>query len=58
MDVEDGDVDVQSGGPGAIYGGVGPAGTRTFTTTYLVSEVVDTITESPDRIGRTSALIG
>jgi hypothetical protein len=43
--VEGSTVDVESGGPGAIYGGVGPAGTRTFTTTYLVSGVVDSTTE-------------
>lgn len=44
--VADSTVDVESGGPGAIYGGVGPAGTRTFATTYLVSGVVDSTTES------------
>lgn len=44
--VEDSTVDVESGGPGAIYGGVGPAGTRTFATTYLVSGVVDSTSES------------
>jgi hypothetical protein len=43
--VADSTVDVESGGPGAIYGGVGPAGTRTFTTTYLESGVVDSTTE-------------
>jgi hypothetical protein len=43
---EDSTVDVESGGPGAIYGGVGPAGTRTFATTYLVSGVVGSTTES------------
>ncbi len=45
--VADSTVDVESGGPGAIYGGVGPAGTRTFSTTYLVSEIVDSASESP-----------
>jgi hypothetical protein len=44
--VADSTVDVESGGPGAIYGGVGPAGMRTFTTTYLVSGVVDSRSES------------
>lgn len=44
--VADSTVDVHSGGPGAIYGGVGPAGTRTFTTTYLVSGVVKSTSES------------
>jgi hypothetical protein len=43
--VADSTVDVESGGPGAIYGAVGPAGTHTFTTTYLVSGVVDSTTE-------------
>jgi hypothetical protein len=43
--VEDSTVDVESGGPGAIYGAVGPAGTHTFTTTYLVSGVVDSTNE-------------
>jgi hypothetical protein len=43
--VADSTVDVESGGPGAIYGGVGPAGTHTFTTTYLVSGVVDSTDE-------------
>ncbi len=44
--VADSTVDVESGGAGAIYGGVGPAGTRTYATTYLVSGVVDSTTES------------
>ena len=44
--IADSTVDVESGGPGAIYGGVGPAGTRTFVTTYLVSGVVDSTSES------------
>jgi hypothetical protein len=43
--IADSTVDVETGGPGAIYGGVGPAGTRTFSTTYLVSGVVDSTTE-------------
>ena len=43
--VADSTVDVESGGPGAIYGAVGPAGTHTFTTTYLVSGVVDSTDE-------------
>jgi hypothetical protein len=43
--VADSTVDIESGGPGAIYGSVGPAGTKTFTTTYLVSGVVDSMTE-------------
>ncbi|HEX4942474.1 MAG TPA: CU044_5270 family protein, partial [Actinomycetota bacterium] len=46
VNVEDSDVDVATGGPGAIYGAVGPAGTRTFTITYLVSGVVDERSES------------
>ena len=46
VNVEDSTVDVESGGPGAIYGAVGPAGTRAFTTTYLVSGVVDSTSES------------
>jgi hypothetical protein len=44
--VADSTVDVESGGPGAIYGGVGPAGTRAYSTTYLVSGVVDSTNES------------
>jgi len=44
--VADSTVDVESGGPGAVYGAVGPAGTRTFTTTWLVSGVVDSTTET------------
>jgi hypothetical protein len=44
--VEDSTVEVESGGPGAIYGGVGPAGTVTYSTIYLVSGVVDSTTES------------
>jgi hypothetical protein len=43
--VADSTVDVESGGPGAVYGGVGPAGTKTFTITYLVSGVVDSTDE-------------
>jgi hypothetical protein len=43
--IADSTVEVESGGPGAIYGGVGPAGTRTFTTTYLASGVVDSTSE-------------
>lgn len=43
--VADSTVDVESGGPGAIYGGVGPAGTRTYSSTNLVSGVVDSTTE-------------
>lgn len=43
--VADSTVDVESGGPGATYGGVGPAGTHTFTTTYLVSGVVNSTDE-------------
>lgn len=39
--VADSTVDVESGGPGAVYGGVGPAGTHTFTTTYVASGIVD-----------------
>jgi len=42
--VADSTVDVESGGPGAIYGGVGPAGTRTYSSTNLVSGVVDSTT--------------
>jgi hypothetical protein len=44
--IADSTVDVESGGPGAIYGGVGLAGTRTFTTTYLVSGVVESTSET------------
>jgi hypothetical protein len=44
--IADSTVDVESGGPGAIYGLVGPAGTNAFETTYLVSGVVDSTTES------------
>jgi hypothetical protein len=44
--IADSTVDVESGGPGAIYGGVGPAGTRSYSTTYLVSGVVDSTTET------------
>jgi hypothetical protein len=44
--VADNIVDVESGGPGAIYGGVGPAGTLAYSTTYLVSGVVDGTTET------------
>jgi hypothetical protein len=44
--VADSTVDVESGGPGAIYGSVGPAGTRTYSITYLVSGVVDGTAES------------
>jgi len=44
--VADSTVDVESGGPGAIYSAVGPAGTHTFTTTYSVSGVVDSTTET------------
>jgi hypothetical protein len=46
VNVEDSDVDLESSGPGAIYGAVGPAGTRTFTTTFLVSGVVDSTSET------------
>ncbi len=44
--VADTTVDVQSGGAGAVYGAVGPAGTRTYATTYLISGVVDSTTET------------
>lgn len=44
--VADSTLDVESGGLGAIYGGVGPAGTKTYSATYLVSGVVDSTTES------------
>ena len=44
--VADSTVDVESGGPGAIYGGVGPTGTKTYSTTFLVSGVVESTTES------------
>lgn len=47
--VEDSEVDVESGGPGAIYGSAGPAGTRASATTYLFSEIADTISVSPER---------
>jgi hypothetical protein len=41
----DSTVEVESAWPGTIYGGVGPAGTKTFTTAYLVSGVVDSTAE-------------
>lgn len=44
--VADSTVDVESGGPGAIYGLVGPAGTHAYETTYLVSGVVDSTNET------------
>jgi hypothetical protein len=44
--IADSAVDVESGGPGAIYGGVGPAGLRTGSTTYLVSGVVGSTSET------------
>jgi catechol 2,3-dioxygenase-like lactoylglutathione lyase family enzyme len=44
--VADSTVDVESGGPGAIYGGVGPAGTRTYSSTYLASGVVESTSET------------
>jgi hypothetical protein len=47
--LEDSEVDVESGGPGAIYGLVGPAGTRASATTYLFSEITDAIFVSPER---------
>ena len=47
--VENSEVDVESGGPGAIYGLVGPAGTRASATTYLFSEITDAISVSPER---------
>jgi hypothetical protein len=43
--IADSTVDVESGGPGAIYGLVGPAGTRAYSTTYLASGVVDSTDE-------------
>jgi hypothetical protein len=43
---EDSTVDVESGGPGAIYGLVGPAGSLAYSTTYLVSGVVDSMSET------------
>jgi hypothetical protein len=43
--VADSTVDVESGGAGAVYGGVGPAGTRTYSTVYLASGVVDSTDE-------------
>jgi hypothetical protein len=43
---EDSTVDVESGGRGAIYGLVGPADTLAYSTTYLVSEVVDGTSET------------
>ena len=46
--VEDSDVDVESGGPGAIYGLVGPAGTRATTTAYLFSEITNRISVDPN----------
>jgi hypothetical protein len=44
--VADSTVEVESAWPGTIYGAVGPAGTHTFTTTYLVSGFVDSTTET------------
>jgi hypothetical protein len=44
--IADSTVDVESGGPGAIYGGVGPAGTLAYSTTYLVSGVVNDTRET------------
>jgi hypothetical protein len=44
--VADSTVEVEGGGPGAIYGGVGPAGTLAYSTTYLVSGVVDSMSET------------
>jgi hypothetical protein len=43
--VADSTVDVESGGPGAVYGAVGPDGTHTFSSTHVVSGVVDSTTE-------------
>ena len=43
--VADSTVEVESAWPGTIYGAVGPAGTHTFTTSYLVSGVVDSTDE-------------
>jgi hypothetical protein len=43
---ENSTVDVESGGAGAIYGLVGPAGTLAYSTTYDVSGVVDSTSES------------
>ena len=44
---EDSDVNVESGGPGAIYGLVGKAGTIAYEGTYLVSGVADSINARP-----------
>jgi hypothetical protein len=44
--VADSTVEVESGGPGAIYGFVGPAGTLVYSTTYVVSGVVDSTSET------------
>ncbi len=41
--VGDSSIDIESGGPGAIYGMAGPAGTVAFTATYLASGVVDSV---------------
>jgi len=45
--VEDSTVNVGRGGAGAIYGGVGPAGTSSYEATYLASGVVDSIHTVP-----------
>ena len=40
-------VDVESGGPGAIYGLVGPAGTVGYEATYFDPGIVDSLSERP-----------
>jgi hypothetical protein len=45
--VEDSSVDVESGGPGSIYGLAGPAGTLAYTATYLASGITDSANERP-----------
>jgi len=45
--VEDSTIDVESGGAGAIYGLVGPAGTVGFEATYFDPGIVDSLTKRP-----------
>jgi hypothetical protein len=45
--VDDSTIDVQSGGGGAIYGGVGPAGTIGYEATYVAQGVADALDDIP-----------
>ncbi len=45
--VDDSRIDVQSGGGGAIYGGVGAAGTVGYEATFVAQGVVDAVDETP-----------